>query len=341
MKLAVNQGLDEKSWDNFLLHHPKSNLLQSWAWGDFQESLGNTIWRFQVTDNEKIIAQFLAIRLSIGLGKYILYAPRDILINKFTPAHQQHESIKLIVDKTQRLAKEFNLILLRIEPAILEKDQTTLSIYHSLGFVRSLKTIQPQEELILDIKPPDHKLLANMKSKTLYNIKLAAQKNIEVATSTDPKDISIFNKLNAQTAERGHFKAHDNTYYEKQLKTLGDKNAMELLIAYWQDAPVAAGLFTFFGKTATYLHGASNWRHRDKMAPYAMHWTAIQQAKHRGCLYYNLGGVNTDSKKPSWAGITRFKLGFGGEAKKYIGALELPLDKTWFKFYKFINLFKK
>ena len=72
-----------------------------------------------------------------------------------------------------------------------------------------------------------------------------------------------------------------------------------------------------------------------------MHWTAIQQAKEKGCSFYNLGGINHNNKRSSWAGITHFKDGFGGQVKEYIGTLELPLNQAWFKAYKLINLFRK
>ena len=77
------------------------------------------------------------------------------------------------------------------------------------------------------------------------------------------------------------------------------------------------------------------------MANYAAQWSAISRAKEKNCTYYNLGGINYNNQHPSLKGITKFKTGFGGEVVEYIGALELPLNSLWFKFYKFINLLKK
>lgn len=341
MKLVVNQELNEKDWDNFLLKHPNSNILQSWAWGEFQKKLGNTIWRFSVTDNNQIIAQLLAIKLSIGFNKYIIYAPRDILINKLTPAHHQHQAIKLIIKKIKELAPEHNLILFRTEPSILKNDHISLSIYKNLGFRLSQKTMQPANNFLVDISKSDIDILNNMKPKTRYNIKLAAKNQISIKISKNIDDIKIFNQLNQETTRRRQFKSHSQKYYTKQLDALGQTNSMELIIAYWQDIPLSALLITFFGKTATYLHGASNWLYKNKMANYAAQWSAISRAKEKNCTYYNLGGINYNNQHPSLKGITKFKTGFGGEVVEYIGALELPLNSLWFKFYKFINLLKK
>lgn len=341
MKLVVNQGLNEKDWDNFLLNHPNSNILQSWAWGEFQKTLGNTIWRFSVVDNEQIIAQLLAIKLSIGFNKYIIYAPRDILINKLAPAHHQHQAIKLIIKKIRELTSQHNLILFKTEPSILRDDSTSLSIYKSLGFKLSSKIMQPTDNLLVDISKSDIDILTNMKSKTRYNIKLAAKNQVSIRISNKLDDLKIFNQLNQETTRRGRFKSHSQRYYTKQLDILGQTNAMELIIAYWQDIPLSALLVTYFGKTATYLHGASSWLHKNKMANYAIQWSAITRAKEKNCTTYNLGGINYNNRHPGLEGITRFKTGFGGEVVEYIGALELPLNNAWFKLYKFINLFKK
>lgn len=341
MKLVVNQGSNENNWDNFLAEHPNSTVLQSWAWGEFQKSLGNTIWRFSVTDNERIIAQLLAIKLSIGFNKYIIYAPRDILINKLTPAHHQHQAIKLIIKKIKELAPKHNLILFRTEPPILRSDTTSLSIYKGLGFKLSKKTMQPADNLVIDISKSDIDILNSMKPKTRYNIKLAAKNQVAIKISNDINDLKIFTQLNQETSGRGQFKSHSHIYYVKQLEALGQADAMELIIAYWQDIPLSALLITYFGKTATYLHGASSWSHKDKMANQAAQWSAITSAKEKGLTRYDLGGVNQDNRHPNWEGITRFKKGFGGKVVEYIGALELPLDNTWYKLYKFINLFKK
>jgi len=341
MKLVVNQELNEKDWDNFLLKHPNNNILQSWAWGEFQEKLGNIIWRFSVSDNNQIIAQLLAIKLSIGFNKYIIYAPRDILINKLTPAHHQHEAIKLIIKKIKELALKHNLILFRTEPPILKDDHVSLSIYKNLGFKLSQKTMQPADNFLVDISKPDIDILNNMKSKTRYNIKLAAKNQISIKISKKVEDLKVFNQLNQETTRRGGFKSHSKNYYLNQLEVLGQNNSMELIIAYWQDIPLSALLVTFFGKTATYLHGASNWSHKNKMATYAAQWSAINRAKEENCSIYDLGGINHNNRHPRLEGITKFKTGFGGEIVEYIGALELPLNSIWFKFYKFINLLKK
>ena len=339
MKIIINISPDQESWDNFVLSHPSGNLLQSWAWGEFQQALGNKIWRLQVLDNDQPIAQILIIKLGLGLGKSLLYAPRDLLFNKLTPAHQQYEASKVLIEKVRNIATTESAILFRVEPPISHTDTTALAIYKSFGFSPSQKNIQPKRNAVLDISPSEEEILAKMKPKTRYNIKVAEKHNINMVVSLDIKDIKIFNRLNHETSSRNNFKSYPDSYYQKQLEILGKNNLMSLLIAYDGTTPLAAVLVSFFGKSATYLHGASSRTNSEKMASYALQWEAIKLAKSKGCTHYDFGGV-VDEHHRNWFGITRFKAGFGSRFVEYIGALELPLNPIWFKIYRLINKFR-
>ena len=46
--------------------------------------------------------------------------------------------------------------------------------------------------------------------------------------------------------------------------------------------------------------------------------------------------VLKDGSHP-WAGITRFKKGFGGKYVEYPGTFDLPLKKGWYKVYSFVR----
>jgi len=84
-----------------------------------------------------------------------------------------------------------------------------------------------------------------------------------------------------------------------------------------------------YGDTVTYLYGASSSQERQRMAPYALQWGAIQAAKQEGYAYYDLWGCNPTLRsnsyfKKSWEGISRFKQGWGGELVELMGTWDLP-----------------
>jgi lipid II:glycine glycyltransferase (peptidoglycan interpeptide bridge formation enzyme) len=67
------------------------------------------------------------------------------------------------------------------------------------------------------------------------------------------------------------------------------------------------------GKEAVYLYGASSSSRRNLMAPYALQWQAMRDARASGCAGYDFFGIPPDDD-PShpMAGLYRFKTGFGG-----------------------------
>jgi lipid II:glycine glycyltransferase (peptidoglycan interpeptide bridge formation enzyme) len=88
-----------------------------------------------------------------------------------------------------------------------------------------------------------------------------------------------------------------------------------------------------FAGVRTYLHGASSNKHRNLMAPYAIHWHQIQDAKQQGLEGYDFWGVSDTNKQ--WKGITRFKRGFKGFEIEYAGTFDYVLNSTEYFLYQF------
>ena len=77
-------------------------------------------------------------------------------------------------------------------------------------------------------------------------------------------------------------------------------------------------------------------------ASYLLQWEAIKEAQRRGCHLYNFWGIapindNCEimNKKHPWAGLSLFKMGFGGEPKQYVKTQDLPLSKKYWLTYLF------
>jgi len=341
MKLVSDNSLDQTSWDSALLSRSNAHFLQSWAWGEFNEKLGNQIWRLAVEDNGTIINQLLVIKMSVGFGFSLLYSPKGSLINKSLPASSQQESSNLLLNKIKSIAEtEKKIILFRIDPHVLTTDTTVPSFYSSMGFIANpIKNIQPKHSLLLNLTQPTDSIMKNMKQKTRYNINLAAKHNLDIYTSTNPIDIQVFLDLAHTTSNRNKFILHSDKYYKTQFKILSQLGIQKLIVAKYQHQPIAAILVNTFGDTATYVHGASSDQHRNLMASYLLQSSAIIKAKDEGITTYDFWGINPNPNHP-WAGITRFKRGFGGEEIEYIGTLELPLNSTFYKLYTFINKYR-
>ena len=326
-------------WDTALANRATGNFLQSWAWGDFQEKLGNKVWRLAVEDNGEIVAQLLVIKLTLGFDQSVLYSPRGSIIDKNQSLNIAQTSGILLLEEVKKIATEEKVVMYRIDPPASVTEISIARFYSSQGFVFNPKTTQPKHSLVLNLSLSLEQLLNRMKPKTRYNIHLAEKHNIVVAPSTQVSDFDYFLKLMHSTSNRQGFSAHSDSYYRKQFEVLNLADIQTLWLARHQDKVIAAILVNSFGNTATYVHGASDNAYRELMAPYLIQFNAIDDAKHRGLLYYDFWGIHPNPNHP-WAGFTRFKRGFGGEEIEYLGTLELPINSFIYKLYRLISRFR-
>ncbi len=64
--MEVKEITQKEIWENFFLECHEKTFLQSWNWGEFQERMGNKIWRLGIYSNEQRTAnneQLLAVAL--------------------------------------------------------------------------------------------------------------------------------------------------------------------------------------------------------------------------------------------------------------------------------------
>ncbi|MFO0704758.1 MAG: peptidoglycan bridge formation glycyltransferase FemA/FemB family protein [Candidatus Andersenbacteria bacterium] len=323
---------DAATLDRFIQSELDSSLLQSWMWGEFQAALGRTIARIGVEQNGRLVATALLIKYDLPLGQSYAYCPRGPVVVGQHDGRPDPVALEQITEQLTAQAREWGAMFVRIDPPLPPGAQEQ---YQSLGFAAAANQIQPRVTALLDLKQPREQLLANMKQKTRYNIRLALKKNVHVRQSFSPHDVEAFLQLNRATTQRDGFVAHPDSYYKTQTEILGRAGLLKLFIAEHNEQPLSIIVVAFHGKTATYLHGASSDAERNRMPTFAVQWEAIKEAQRLGLFWFDLHGVApTDDPEHLWAGITRFKLGFGAKRHSYMGALDLPIKHTWYRLYK-------
>jgi lipid II:glycine glycyltransferase (peptidoglycan interpeptide bridge formation enzyme) len=192
----------------------------------------------------------------------------------------------------------------------------------------SAERVQFRSTLVLDLRPSETELLANMKSKTRYNLRLAARRGVSVRRGGEA-DLDLLYQLYAETSVRDGFVIRPEAYYHDVWGTFGSAGLAQPLVAELDGEPIA-GLIVFrYGRTAYYLYGMSRLAHREVMPNYALQWEAIRWAREQGCLRYDLWGAPdaTDTRDPLW-GVYRFKVGLGGRAVQWIGAWDFPTRRA-------------
>ncbi len=310
---------------------PDGGLFQSKEWAAFQVAAGK-----QTVEWSWGTSPVFGVELPLPyIGKY-LYVPRGPLIPQelFGQINQ-----KELLD----LARTKKYIFLRVEPQS-ELLQEQLAKVFGRRFHKASHDIQPRETLMLNITRNEETLLAEMKSKTRYNIRLAEKHGIRIEETRDQQDREAFFDLLTKTAARKDIHFHPRAYYEKFLEYF-DHETCELLVAKKEEEVLAGILILYYRDTAYYLHGGSNDHGRKYMAPHLLQWEAIKRARARGITQYDFGGVAIREASPQgkdWAGITRFKQGFAPttETLLFPGAYDIVIDSKRYKLYQVLRTLK-
>ncbi|MDD3038284.1 peptidoglycan bridge formation glycyltransferase FemA/FemB family protein [Bacteroides sp.] len=191
--------------------------------------------------------------------------------------------------------------------------------------------ILPANTIVVDLTPDEEMILARMKPKTRYNIKLAQRKGVEVR-SEGIEALDVWYKLYTETALRNGLHLNDMSYFHSVLASKMEcpdrKVQVKLLIAYFDDIPLAAMFLVLSAHRATYLYGASSSQMRNLMPTYVLQWRAMQLAKMNRCSEYDMFGIApyADTSHPMY-GLYKFKHGFGGEIYHQLGCWDYPFEE--------------
>lgn len=288
------------SWDRDLARRMRpAPLLQSWAWGEVQSRSGWSVERLHLRSGQASVQ--LRGRGALAWA----YVPRGPV----APGAG-------VVDELIGWARDRRLARLRLDP---ETGPELAEELQHRGFKR-VAQVQPPHTLIVELAADDE-LLASFKPKWRYNIRLSERRRVEVSAAADADELA---RQAGATAGREGISLPGAPYYRLLAETL---EWCRIYVARVEDEAVAAILVAAHDGRAYYLFGGSNGRHRDAMPNHALHWRAMREAREAGCADYDMWGVPPPNAtaEDAWAGIGRFKEGFGGRRVEYAGTWELVL----------------
>lgn len=321
-------------WNQYLQSYPNAHLLQTGEWGELKSAFG---W-----EPVRLVAGELGVQIlfrKLPLGFTIGYLPKPVC----------SESLLVKRDSVWReivsVCKHYHAIFLKFEPDIWENQKPDTPVLSGaegshLKLETSPHNIQPPRTIIVDLRNAEEEILARMKQKTRYNIRLAEKKGIIVRAWDD---IESFHAMMLLTGARDRFGVHSLEYYRRAYELLHPKQKGELLVAEYEGKPLAALFVARNGHRAYYLYGASTDEERNRMPTYLLQWEAMKWAKAQGCKEYDLWGVpdeqestleaNFEKRSDGLWGVYRFKRGFGGEVKRAMQALDQVFHPVLYRAY--------
>ncbi|MBI2609867.1 peptidoglycan bridge formation glycyltransferase FemA/FemB family protein [Candidatus Giovannonibacteria bacterium] len=332
----------KENWNAFVAKHypPVGAFMQTWEWGEFQKALGRKIERYVMeADSGEHIAVFTVVYHSLPFGFSYGYSPRGPVISK----HLDGDAINKVFQKIALWTKQNfkDIIFLRLEPPLT----SAIRGLRDSEFRQPAYYIQPRHNLFVSLAQTENEILESFHPSTRSNIKRALRRGVrdQVKHALSGSELKEFYLMTEDTIKRNSGKnvyPHRH-YFETLIRTIpkiGEKanpDKLELGIRYaYQNEKAAAAEFTvFFGNTATYLYGASFSERLSSKATTFLHWAEILEAKRRGFLYYDFGGID----ETIWPTLTNFKRQFRGAELSYIGNVDIPLKPKMYQAYNFFR----
>ncbi len=269
----------------------------------------------------------------------ILYVPKGPILNYKNPALR-----RVVLAQLEQIAQKERAIFIKIDPDVIKAWGSDDERKSPVGakFIEELKArdwryssdqIQYRNTVELDLDRSDDDILASMKQKTRYNIRLAARKGVAVRMGS-PADFASIARMYVETAARDDFAVRPVEYYLDVWQTLFDAKMAQPLIAEYENEQLSAVIVVKYGPRALYMYGASTGRERQRMPNHLLQWQAILWAKEHGCRIYDFWGApdEFDETDPLW-GVWRFKAGFNGQVVRHIGAWDYPARPFWYWMY--------
>lgn len=337
-------------WQAILNNLPNAHALQSWTWAAFKSRWGWARQPMALEDDlegkapevaDVRAAVMLLKRKTPGLPFSILYAPKGPVMDYGDGALREK-----MLQELEALARRERAIFIKIDPDVVRSQgpepdeerevaegQAWIANLKRRGWRFSEDQIQFRNTVELDLTPPEDDLLANMKSKTRYNIRYAGRKGVEVRRAT-PDDFPLIAEMYETTAERNDFTIRPQGYYLDAWQSFYDAGMAQPLVAEYEGRPLGAVIIVAHGGRAIYMYGASTERERNRQPNYLLQWEAIRWAKEKGCGVYDFWGAPDEFvENDSMWGVWRFKSGFGADVVRHIGAWDYTPRRFWYWIY--------
>lgn len=329
-KLLAAHKASVPDWNVFVLEHgPRSGaFLQSWEWGNVLEAEGVRVLREWRAGNRAARAQALSALMRLPMGQSYFYIPRGPI---GTTAEAEAWMFERLIDTAK--AQRTRPIFFRVDLARVVRRTSYV--------VRQVPDVQPPTTLITNLTTDVDALLSAMHHKTRYNIRLAQKHGV----TSEAGHLDAFASLTDATAKRHGIALHERRHFEAMLEHLhGADDAPRAFMtqAVHEGDVLASALCVDFGTTRTYLHGASSDTKKSLMAPYALHWHLLQDAKRHGMTAYDWWGIAPEGEPHHrLAGVTRFKRGFGGEVVEMPRTHDVVLRPWAYRLYRLVRKCRK
>lgn len=330
---VTKENLDQ--YEAFIKKHPKGLFQHSSKWAKVKSA-----WKWEAVmlrdedGNIKGSADVL-IRTVPVIKASLLYCCRG-----FVADEDDFATFDALFAALLDIAKEYHGYCIKIDPEITVENKAYKQHLLSKGFVElnpgcmDFENVQPRFVYCFDYNGlNEQELMLTFKPDYRNRIRKASKKGVEVKVM-GTEALDDFVRIMQETGERDNFSTRPKSYFEQIMNCMGED--CRLYMAYYEGKAIAGTLAIKWGQNVMkYQYGASSNAHRNVYPNYALQWAMMQWGMECGCKVYDFGGISGDCQNPDnpHYGLWRFKHGFGGYMKEFIGEFDYVINKPVYHLY--------
>ena len=316
-----------QAWDNFLAATPTTGFMQTSWWADFRVRAGYDHFAAILKDKTRIFGGAVVMKFSYSSRNCFYYIPDGpVLVDDEELGGEIFEAIFGAIEE-RRQTESPTVSHLRIEPRWSRLP----------NFVRGWRATpeltdcfrEPRDTLCIDLRPSEEAILAQMKPKGRYNIRVAQRHGVQVVEDNSRQGLADFLRLYKRMADRQVIASKPPSYFRDLVSMLISLQRGSLFFATYQGRRIAAAIVVFFGSRASYFYGGSLVTDRNVMAPYLLHFEIMRRARALGCEWYDFWGIEPkDDPNHPWHDFSVFKRKFGGVEVNLVPTLDYVYDEA-------------
>ncbi len=327
------ENIDE--YEEFIKRHPKGLFQHSSKWAQVKSA-----WKWEAImdkdENGDIKGSAAVLIRFIPVIKYALF----YVCRGFVADEDNFDVFDELFDGILKLGKGYHAYCIKIDPEIVIENNAYKEHLIKKGFVelnpgcKDFENVQPRYVYCLDYNNMNEdELMLTFKQDYRTRIRKAPKKGVEVKIC-GVEALDDFVRIMKETGERDNFSTRPKWYFEKILNCMGDD--ARLYMAYYNGKAIAGTIAIIWGHNVVkYQYGASSNSYRNVYPNYALQWEMIKWGLQNNCKTYDFGGISGDCQNPDnpHYGLWRFKHGFGGYMKEFIGEFDYIINKPIYKLY--------
>ncbi|MBR2767175.1 peptidoglycan bridge formation glycyltransferase FemA/FemB family protein [Candidatus Saccharibacteria bacterium] len=333
--MTIIDATSRSVWDGYVSKLPEANFLQSWDFYEFHKARGKKIVRRLVYRGEKIVGAYAGVVETARRGRYLAIAGGPLI------DFSDSKMVSSVFSDIREQGKALECVFVRVRPQEVLSDNI-LQVLSNQGLKRAPMYLSVEFAGVLDLNKSEEEILAGASQGFRRKLRKAAKLDIEITADTSDESIREFCRLEKLHAERQKYVAFSGDFLRKQFEAFREGGEVLIYTAKYEGETLAQNYMIFYGPEASYHYGVSSELGTKYSAAPLLHMAAMEEARKRGCVRYNLWGiVEPDEKSHRFYGVSEFKRSFGCEELRYTPAHDMILKPLQYQKTRLVESARK